>query len=75
MGREIFVEEFMEGDFTLHKFLNHSRLLRLFRLAEDRDFFVALLEDMLPTRSTQSSQDPLNFMHVPQNEHYMLYNM
>ncbi|OQV18850.1 putative Protein ced-11 [Hypsibius exemplaris] len=54
LGRESFVEEFMEGDIAVHKFLNHSSLLRLFRLADNRDFFVALLEDIFPGRFSQN---------------------
>ncbi|OQV11764.1 putative Transient receptor potential cation channel subfamily M member 7 [Hypsibius exemplaris] len=49
-GREKFVERFMEEDFALHRFLSHSRLLNLFRHAEDNDFFVNVVWHQVPRR-------------------------
>ena len=38
----------MEEDFVVHQFLSHSQLLRLFRKAEDTDFFITVVWNQIP---------------------------
>ncbi|GAV05896.1 hypothetical protein RvY_15956 [Ramazzottius varieornatus] len=47
-GREKFVEKFMEEDFVVHRFLSHTQLLRLFRKADDTDFFITVVWNQIP---------------------------
>ncbi|XP_055345657.1 transient receptor potential cation channel subfamily M member 1-like isoform X2 [Paramacrobiotus metropolitanus] len=46
--REHFIERFLDEDFCIHKFLNHSVLLRLFRRGEDNEFFITVVWEQLP---------------------------
>ncbi|XP_055345024.1 transient receptor potential cation channel subfamily M member 2-like [Paramacrobiotus metropolitanus] len=51
-NRERFLEHFMEQDFAIHKYLSHSKLLHLFRRAEDAEFFVTVVWEQLLARIT-----------------------
>ncbi|XP_055345072.1 transient receptor potential cation channel subfamily M member-like 2 isoform X2 [Paramacrobiotus metropolitanus] len=52
-GREEFVDMFMQQDFILHRYLNHLKLVKIFRRATDGKFFM----DIVWQRILQRSED------------------